>query len=146
MSGESNVCRKRDFCWFFFLWFRLVYTKQWWRTNSFPSAYPGRGREGQLPSSLADKFFWKKVNFLKNLVFLGKKWDFAPSLNFFLILPPSEISPGYALGWTKLVQKLFNIKSSKLIVQIRFLELSIFQTSIFWTRNFKKMLKVVKIV
>jgi len=45
------------------------------------------GRGGQLPP-LADRFFSKKGQFLKKLVFLGKKWDFAPPPEFFFILPP----------------------------------------------------------
>jgi len=53
------------------------------------------GIGGSCP--LANIFFWKKVNFWKNLVFLGKNWDFA-TMNFFFIFPPLKSVLGTLLA------------------------------------------------
>jgi len=52
----------------------------------YPRAYPGWGRGEQLPLPRTD-YSQKKVNFFFNLVFLGKKWDFAPPTFFFSFCP-----------------------------------------------------------
>jgi len=47
------------------------------------------GQRGAATPPPIDRFFLKKGQFLKKkIVFLGKKWDFAPPENFFSLCLP----------------------------------------------------------
>ena len=59
-------------------------------------AYPGEGRGGSCPPD--EQIFLKKDQFLKKIGIFGQKNRILPLPEFFFILPPSKISPGYALG------------------------------------------------